>query len=57
MDLGLVIDTSASIWPVDFKKGQEFLTDFLNGYDIGPGKQQVSKAMQCKARQGKANLK
>lgn len=41
MELGLVIDASASINPRDFVKGQQFLKEFLSMYDIGPARSQV----------------
>lgn len=41
VEFAFVIDSSSSIHPSDFRKGQNFLIDFLSGYDIGPGKVRV----------------
>jgi hypothetical protein len=41
-ELGLVIDSSASIWPQNFIIGLKFLVDVLEPFDIGPGRGQVS---------------
>lgn len=42
VEFAFVIDSSSSIHPSDFRKGQNFLIDFLSGYDIGPGKVRVA---------------
>ncbi|KAL8560060.1 hypothetical protein ACOMHN_041529 [Nucella lapillus] len=44
IELGLVVDSSVSIEERDFHVGQNFLGDFLDAYDIGPGKNQVRVA-------------
>ncbi|XP_025091015.1 collagen alpha-5(VI) chain-like isoform X2 [Pomacea canaliculata] len=44
IELALVIDASSSIHPRDFQLGQQFLHEFLNQYDIGPGRNQVRVA-------------
>lgn len=45
IELGIVLDTSSSIYQRDFDKGIKFLQDFLKQFDIGDGKDQVRVAL------------
>ncbi|BFZ19084.1 hypothetical protein BsWGS_22123 [Bradybaena similaris] len=41
IDLGIVLDSSSSIYILDFKKAIKFLQDFLDRFDVGSGAEGV----------------
>ncbi|KAK3787228.1 hypothetical protein RRG08_055951 [Elysia crispata] len=42
IELGIVLDSSSSIWPPDFERAKEFLEDLVGAFDIGPDKTRVA---------------